>query len=301
VIGGGIAGLTAAMLLSKAGREVVLLEAREIGLGTTGNSTGNLYSVVDEHLSSIRKKWNDDVMKSIVQSRAAAIDLIEKNISDHQIECEFNRYNFNFLEKPDKHFEKFLEDEFTACNDAGINPVLVDHLPLPFKTIKGLSAPNQAQLNPYKYVQGLVQHMPASCQIFENSPVTDFDEKEGTVTTPQGEVKANHIIMATHTPKSFATVQLVLTPIREFGVAAELKQDVLPGGIFWGLGEEKHSVRSYQANGKLYALCIGEKFKTGQNKNTLESLQKLEDYLTSHFPTVILFIVGEDRRIDPQI
>jgi Rieske Fe-S protein len=241
--------------------------------------------VVDEHLSGIQKKWNSDVMKAVVSSRSEAIDLIEKNINDLAIECEFNRYAFNYYaEKLTKDIEEFLEAEFKAGVEAGISPDMVDELPLPFNIEKGLTAGGQAQFNPLKYVYGLADHMPASCQIFENSPVMDFDEKEGTVTTPNGEVTANHIIMATHTPKSFAMVQMALTPIREFGVAAELKEDVLPGGIFWGLGEKKHSVRSYRANGKLYALCIGEKFKTGQNSDTQSSLQKLEKYLTDHFP-----------------
>jgi glycine/D-amino acid oxidase-like deaminating enzyme/nitrite reductase/ring-hydroxylating ferredoxin subunit len=285
VIGGGIAGVTTAMLLALAGQKVILLEARSIGGGTTGNSTGNLYSVVDEHLSSIRKKWNDDVMKAVVESRSAAIDLIEKNTTQYKIECEFHRFNFNYYaEKLDDKIEKFIEEEYKACYDAGVNPSIVDKLPLPFETIKGLTAPNQAQFNPFKYVQGLVHNMPANCTIFEHSPVIDFDEKEGTVKTPSGEVKADHIIMATHTPKGFAPVQLWLTPIREFGIAAELKEDVLPGGIFWRLGDEKRSIRSYKENGKTYALCIGEKFKTGQNQHTEESIRKLEEYLTSHFP-----------------
>ena len=42
VVGGGIAGLTTALLLARAGRSVVVLEAREAGAGTTGRSTGKV-------------------------------------------------------------------------------------------------------------------------------------------------------------------------------------------------------------------------------------------------------------------
>src|SRR5438552_4044709 len=85
IIGGGITGITAAMLLSDAGKKVILLEALQIGLGTTGNSTGNLYVTVDEHLSVIKKRWNADVMKEVVNSRTSALDLIEQNIKRFNI------------------------------------------------------------------------------------------------------------------------------------------------------------------------------------------------------------------------
>lgn len=41
VIGGGIAGLTAAPLLQQAGRSVVMVEAGRTSPGTTGGTTGN--------------------------------------------------------------------------------------------------------------------------------------------------------------------------------------------------------------------------------------------------------------------
>lgn len=42
VVGGGIAGLTTAVLLKQAGHSVVLLEAAEVGSGVTGHTTGKL-------------------------------------------------------------------------------------------------------------------------------------------------------------------------------------------------------------------------------------------------------------------
>src|SRR6476661_10486562 len=60
IVGAGITGLTAALLLADSGKSVIVLEAMRIGLGTTGNSTGNLYATVDQHLSQLKKKWDLD-------------------------------------------------------------------------------------------------------------------------------------------------------------------------------------------------------------------------------------------------
>lgn len=77
LIGGGITGITAAYLLAKAGKKVAVLEARKIGEGSTGYSTGNLYAMVgSEGLHAIRSKWDEDVLRQVLSSRAAAVDFL---------------------------------------------------------------------------------------------------------------------------------------------------------------------------------------------------------------------------------
>ncbi len=56
IVGGGITGISAAYVLSKVGLEVIVLEAGEVGKGTTGFSTGNLYAPVDSRLFSLDEK-----------------------------------------------------------------------------------------------------------------------------------------------------------------------------------------------------------------------------------------------------
>jgi ribulose 1,5-bisphosphate synthetase/thiazole synthase len=44
IIGGGITGISTAYNLAKTGKKIAVLEAKKIGKGTTGSSTGNLYA-----------------------------------------------------------------------------------------------------------------------------------------------------------------------------------------------------------------------------------------------------------------
>ena len=282
VIGAGITGLTAASLLSLGGKKVIVLEAMRVGMGTTGNSTGNLYATVDEHLSVLRKKWSDEVVREVVRSRAAAISHIEQNITRFAIDCDFRRASFSFFsesgEKDDGHF---MEKEAEALTLAGLKAEIAENVNAPYAVRKTLTVGGQAQFHPLKYARGLADKL--SCEIYENSPVIDFDEKEGVVKTPDGSVKAKHIVMATHTPKGVYMVQTVLGPYREHGVAAELRSGACPPGIFWRLDQPKHSVRSFSANGKNYVMVIGDKYKTGQGGDTNEYVQKLGEYLRRHF------------------
>jgi glycine/D-amino acid oxidase-like deaminating enzyme/nitrite reductase/ring-hydroxylating ferredoxin subunit len=279
IVGGGITGLTAAMLLSKSSQNVIVVEARQIGLGTTGNSTGNLYVTVDEHLSNIRKKWNDQVMKDVVRSRREAMSLIESNIKQFNIECDYEKQPFTYyVENMDDTADEFIKEEFDALKAAGEHPVIFDDVGLPFKTVKGLRVEGQAQFHPLKYVRGLAEGISGNCKIFEESRVLEIDEKEGIVKTLQGSVKADKILLATHTPVGVYMIHSVLAPYREFGVAAEINEK-FPGGINWSVDSPKHSIRSYTDNGKNYVMVIGDKFKTGQHGDSNEYIQSLEKYL----------------------
>lgn len=284
IIGGGITGLTAAMLLSDAGKKVILLEALEIGLGTTGNSTGNLYVTVDEHLSVIKKKWGAEVMKAVVNSRTAALNLIESTINRYSLECDFYRTSFNFFaEGLDTEIEDFIKEESEAFAEAGIIATKGINPGIPFGVNKSITVEGQAQFNPLKYIRTLADNLKTKCDIFENSQVIDFDEDQGIVKTSTGSVKAKYVIMATHTPKGVYMVQTLLGPYREHGVAAELLSDEMPKGIFWGMNKPKHSIRSYKDGDKNYVMVIGDKYKTGQGEDTNEYVKRLENYLKSHF------------------
>ncbi len=280
IVGGGITGITAAMLLSNAGKKVILLEANTIGHGTTGHSTGNLYVTVDEHLSTIRKKWNSDVMKAVVQSRMAAIDFIKSTIHHNDIDCDFGNRPFTlFVERNTSETDEFMQKEFDAFWEAGLNPSILNDAGLPYKTVNALRIEGQAQFHPLKYVQQLAKVISLQCKIYENSRVIDVDDDTGIVKTEKGSVKASKILLATHSPIGVHMIHTMLYPYREFGVAATLNEVRFPDGIFWGLNEPKHSVRSFTTNGKQYVMAIGDKFKTGQHVDTKTYVNGLEHYL----------------------
>ncbi|HEV7618562.1 MAG TPA: FAD-dependent oxidoreductase [Burkholderiaceae bacterium] len=285
IIGAGITGITTAAQLVRAGKRVAVLEAMKIGHGTTGHSTGNLYAPVDESMSRLGKKWGGDKIRAVVQSRKAAIDLIERNIAEYGLGCEFSRQPWVLYSSQGLRAEiDQIENEYKAAIDTGLAARLTGDLPLPYPVKAALVIENQAQFHPLKYVRQLANAIRSNdCLIFEDSPVLDIDEQQGVVRTASCTVKAEKIVMATHTPKGFNVLQTELGPYREYAVAALLGERQLPGGIFWSAGTPKGSTRLVELQGRPYALMIGEKHKTGQHQDTEAGYLALEASLRARF------------------
>lgn len=282
IVGGGIAGITAALTLSEAGKSVVVLEAMQVGLGTTGYSTGNLYATVDSYLYQIRKKWDREMMTAVVRSREETVGRMEEIARRRGVTCDFRRCpQYIFPTNAAQHSD--FEQEHDAMREAGMMVTLAE-VPLPFAVGRGLKLENQAQFHPLAYVRGMAKSIASDrCRIFENSKVVDIEYDALKVTTGRGTVKADKIILATHTPKGFNVIQTELGPYREYGIATTLEEAGFPEGIFWTMEEPSHSLRSCRHDGKDYLIVIGEKHKTGQHDPDVDYFARVEDFCRAHF------------------
>ncbi|HEY1024619.1 MAG TPA: FAD-dependent oxidoreductase [Sphingobacteriaceae bacterium] len=284
ILGGGITGITAAYLLSKAGKSVALLEARKTGLGSTGFSTGNLYAPIGgEGLNKIASNFDNEKLRAVVASRAAAVDLIEQVVRTNQIDCDFKRVPW-CLFTVDGSMQSFILNEREAAAEAGLP--IVSSVPYPHAVEDGFSITGQAQFNPLKYVTSLASiTQSVNCRIFENTHAVKIEEGEQcTVETENGKVTASKIIMATHTPKGLYAVHTVLGPYREYAVAAMLRGSSPGSGIFWEMQESEHySIRTYDTTAGPVIIALGETHKVGQQEENLECYNKLEEFLRKRF------------------
>src|SRR5688572_11210054 len=136
IIGGGITGITTALQLTKAGKKVAVLEARRIGGGTTGWSTGNLYVPVGFYLHNIAKSRSNDVANTVAKARYAALDFIEMQTREKNIDCHFARRPWYFFTQEDNMVSS-VEKEVEALQRAGMQASLVNDVsPLNIPNLK---------------------------------------------------------------------------------------------------------------------------------------------------------------------
>jgi glycine/D-amino acid oxidase-like deaminating enzyme len=82
VIGAGITGLTAALLLKRAGRRVAVLEAGTIGGGVTGFTTAHVTEVLDTRWFRLKKDFGRDGAALAARSQRAALERIAALVAE---------------------------------------------------------------------------------------------------------------------------------------------------------------------------------------------------------------------------
>jgi glycine/D-amino acid oxidase-like deaminating enzyme len=81
IIGSGIAGMSVAWELAKAGKDVVVLDRGPIGKGMTSRTTAHLTAQCDDGFHQLIGRRGEDIAKSWYQSQAASIDRIRRHRS----------------------------------------------------------------------------------------------------------------------------------------------------------------------------------------------------------------------------
>jgi glycine/D-amino acid oxidase-like deaminating enzyme/nitrite reductase/ring-hydroxylating ferredoxin subunit len=285
VVGGGITGMMTAHLLMKSGVDVVVLEALDIGKGTTAASTGNLYSVIDKRLHQIQSKFDEETIRMIVESRTAAVNMIESIVHEYLLDCSFSRMPWYLYSETDAD-DKLVEQEKEAALSAGLAVAEENQLPLPVSVKKAIRIDYQAQFNPAAFVMELSKiNRQEGVRIFTQTPVLDIKgDSPFTLETPHGTVNAKYVVHATHTPKGIYPVHTSLGPYREYALAGKLRSGSYPEGIFWSTEPEHHiSVRSFYKNDEKFIIIIGCDHKVGQADDHDAYYRKLENFARSRF------------------
>ena len=128
--GAGIAGLSVAYTLAKAGRRVVVLDLAQIGSGDSGKTTGHLATALDDRYCALERARGMEATRLVAEAHGAAIDWIEETVRRESIDCDFARLDgYLFLGGNDP--ASLLDEELAAAHRAGLTEVSrVSRLPL---------------------------------------------------------------------------------------------------------------------------------------------------------------------------
>lgn len=297
VIGAGIAGMTTAYLLARAGRAVVVIDDGQIGGGETGRTTAHLTAALDDRYYQIQKLHGQEGARLAAESHTAAVARIESIASQEDIDCDFERVD-GYLFLGDSHKNE-LDRELAAAHRAGLADVeMVDRAPLDFwNTGPALRFPRQAQFHPLKYLNGLTRAiLRDGGQIFCFTHAEKIEDGEPCrVTTSEGHViTADHVVVATNTPvNDWVILHTKQSAYRTFVIGARIPRGSVPHGLYWDTQDPYHYIRVQEVDSRLdparteeILIVGGEDHKTGQEDDADERFKSLEDWTRKRFPMV---------------
>jgi glycine/D-amino acid oxidase-like deaminating enzyme len=244
VIGGGYTGLSAALHLAEAGREVVVLEAIDIGERASGLNGGQVIAGVKPDPETLERLLGPSAGGRLVATTGAGPDLVFDLIARHGIACEARRAGWIQPATSEASLAQ-LAQRAAQWSRRGAPVSLLSRsevLQLTGSALYcgGLLDRRGGTVQPLAFVRGLARAaLGAGARIHTHSPALRFARSAGSwsVDTPQGSVTAPVVIIATdaYTDSISDELRRTMVPVPSFQVAtaplpAALRATILPEG-----------------------------------------------------------------------
>jgi glycine/D-amino acid oxidase-like deaminating enzyme/nitrite reductase/ring-hydroxylating ferredoxin subunit len=295
VVGAGIAGLSTAYHLCRAGVSVVVVERAGIGAGETARTTAHLTAVLDYRYRELQQVQGRKAARLVAESHLAAIASIEQIAQDESLACDFHRLDGYLFESAPGASPRSLEKEARAAGEVGLQCELLPSGPLPFPCGPTLRVAGQAQIHPLKYLSGLARAVQRrGVRVFQGH-VRDVDEGEAvTITLETGQrIVAGACVVATNTPiHDRVAMHTKQYPHRTYVLGLRVPRGALPPGLFWDTDEPYHYLRTASAEslglehpGEDVLIVGGEDHKVGQDPECTERWERLEQWTRERVPS----------------
>jgi glycine/D-amino acid oxidase-like deaminating enzyme/nitrite reductase/ring-hydroxylating ferredoxin subunit len=280
ILGGGITGLTTALLLARDGARVAVVEANRVGSGVTGCTTAKVTALQSTIYSTIKSRHGAEAANVYAAASVAGVEQVAALVDDEAIECDLERRSAYTYARNEKELSS-VEDEATATQKAGLGTDLTADAEVPFPVLGALRLARQLQFHPVRYVQGLAAAADGNdCTVMEKTRALGVDE--GTpcgVRTTSGTIMAEQVVVATHYPlldRGFFFARL--KSLRSYCIAARVHGS-LPEGMSISAGPPTRSVRSYRN----LLIVAGEGHATGARNAVADRYERLERFAQEHW------------------
>lgn len=280
VLGGGLAGLTTALLLKRRGMRVAVVEAARVASGATGNNTAKVTALQATRLSEIRSVRGAEVAAEYAQRSLAAVEQVVTIAADEGVPCDLRRRPAYTVAASADELPS-VEKELHAALEAGLAVEFTHDIDLPFGIAGAVRLDDQIEFHPVRYVLGLAKAVDGDgSAVFEHTRATAVHESRPVrVETSQGTLAGEHVVVATHYPVwdrglYFAQVEAV----RSYCVAARVRGEpargmsITAGSPSW----------SFRSAGNLQIVC-GQGHPAGSRGVDVSRYGALEAFARTHF------------------
>ena len=287
MLGGGIVGMTTALLAARDGARVVVIEADRVGGGVTAQSTVKATLGHGMHLGQIAKHHGEEAAAAYVAFNRGGLQRLVQlaaELDGRAADCGLSQAP-HVLYATEPAAGERLAGEADLARRAGIAVEHADHVPVPVETTEAVAFPESYGFHPASYVAGLAELAAAAgVVVIEETAALDVDHGSPcTVRTSAGDLTAEHVVVATHVPILDRGLHFArYAQIREYGVAGVLP-DGVEAGMSYAVGASTRSTRTVELDGERLLVVVGESHPTGRVTDAAERPARLRAWAEQHF------------------
>lgn len=243
VVGAGYTGLSAALHLAEAARDVVVLDTLEVGEGGSGLNGGQVIPGLKHDPDELVRLFGEQG-EAVVATVASGPDLVFELIRRHSIDCDATRTGW--IQPAGSHAalatvaERVRQWQARGAPVALLSATETAQLTGSERYCGGWLDRRGGTLQPLSYVRGLARAAQrAGARIFTRSPAVRLERtgRGWRLDTPQGSVEADRVVLATdaYTDRLMSGLQRSVVAIPSLQVATApippaLRAGILPGG-----------------------------------------------------------------------
>ena len=199
IIGGGLAGLTAALHLARSGKSVVVLEAQSIGWGASGRNGGFVSPGFATGLDHIARMAGLDQAHALYRLSLEGVALVRETIATLAITCTdpipgimsvLRHEGVAALQAKRDRIERDFGYRLEFMDREQVRAALTSA-----KYFQALRDPGAFHFHPLNYLRGIAAEIERlGGQIFEQSAAVAVDLDGKTIATTRGKVAARDVL-----------------------------------------------------------------------------------------------------------
>ncbi|MCG5486605.1 MAG: FAD-binding oxidoreductase [Sinorhizobium meliloti] len=204
IIGGGLAGLTTALQLVRAGQSVIVLEAESVGFGASGRNGGFVSPGFATGSDNIARMAGTEAARQIHRLSIEGVEFVRETIETLKIEEARPQPGITSVLRYDEGGSlKAHADEMRRIYGYELDYLSTDEVRSVLKSNRYFHALRDRKafhMHPLNYLRGLAREIERlGGRIYEGSAATGsvLDSAEKTVSTSGGSVRARHVVFTT--------------------------------------------------------------------------------------------------------
>jgi len=269
IIGAGFTGLNAAIKLASSGANVCILEAGELGVGSSGRSGGQVNLGLNLGPTALIKKFGSDQGERMISAVARAPNHVFSLIREHKLDCDpvQNGWVQGAVNSRLVGEQQAMVSDYKQF---GIDLILLDKDELKTRTgttayAGGVLCPFAGSLQPLSYTRELARAaLGLGVKLYTNARVTQLVKQSNgwRVDTGGGQVHCEQVLICTNAYSDGLVPKLAtsVVPVRTILIASEplsddLRSTILPKQVTFVDKRRLILYFRYDRNGRL---CAGD-------------------------------------------